>query len=95
MSDLNSEKIWVVGQYLGRYIWELQGVFTEKKKALDACLNQNYFIIEVPLNHPLPDETIEYEPEYPKIDKGKPCNPESCKCSRCERVRQMYPGVFD
>ncbi|MEW6770107.1 MAG: hypothetical protein AB1330_01760 [Bacillota bacterium] len=62
------KKIWLVGQYKsGKFpnvVWELQGVFTLKKRALAACVNENCFIVPLELNKAFPEKTVESEDAY-------------------------------
>ena len=67
-------ELWLVGQYrrggedggVGDVVWDFQGAFSRKEKAVAACRNRNYFIAPVVLDKEVPDET---EPlpgvEYP------------------------------
>lgn len=60
--------MWLVGQYRsgmsGDVVWDFQGIFSTKKKAMKAMRNDKYFIHEVTLNEELPDETIIMDMEY-------------------------------
>lgn len=60
-------RLWICGQYrsgeFGNAIWDFQGVFSTKGKAITACRNYNYFIFPVAVDEELPDETI-IPPEY-------------------------------
>lgn len=65
-----SETVWVVGQYRsgesGGTVWEIQGVFSTRDKALAACRNENYFIGPLELDAELPDEGFTWPGvEYP------------------------------
>jgi hypothetical protein len=57
------EIIWLCGQYksgeVPNVIWEIQGVFSSKGKALSACRNRNYFIAPLEIDKEFPDETTE------------------------------------
>ncbi len=56
------EKIYVVGQYIkgetSNIIWHIQGVFDTEEKALEACLNERYFIGPINMNEALPDKSV-------------------------------------
>lgn len=61
-------KLFVVGKYKkGIYpdtVWEFVGVFDNEDKALDSCINENFFIGPVNLNETLPDKTEEWPGIY-------------------------------
>jgi len=57
--------LWVLGKFQEDKQWELQGVFDDEQKAIDACL-PSYFIGKVVMNERLPDETIVWKVSYPK-----------------------------
>jgi hypothetical protein len=58
-------KLWVVGQFRpDSEIWELQGIFDDEVKAVDACINENYFVAPVELNVVFPDEASEWPGMY-------------------------------
>jgi len=58
--DNNIIILFLVGQYRsGRppyIVWDFQGIFSDRKKAEEACKNESYFISEVILNKECPDE---------------------------------------
>ena len=64
--------VWIVGQYKSgefpNIVWEFQGVFSSRSKAVDACKNRNYFIGSTIMDEPLPDETCKLK------DSCYPCN---------------------
>ena len=37
--------------------WDFQGIFSTKQKALDACVNPNYFVTRVTLDEEAPEES--------------------------------------
>ena len=46
--------------------WEFQGIFDDKKKAIEACIKLEYFIAPVKLNEKICDEKKEFPNcEYP------------------------------
>ena len=53
--------LWMVGQYRSGevldIVWEFQGIFDSKQKALDACRNKCYFVAPVLLNEEIRDDT--------------------------------------
>jgi hypothetical protein len=56
-------ELWLVGQYrsgdiAGKVIWDFNGIFSDRDKAIAACRDPNYFIAPVILNEELPHETI-------------------------------------
>lgn len=64
--------VYFVGQQMGKWrpgkaSFEVQGVFSSKKKAVGACRNRNYFVMPLQLNGCLPHEyTMIKECWYPK-----------------------------
>lgn len=60
-------RLWLCGKYrLGEssyVVWDFQGIFSTKAKAVAACRNRNYFIFPCAIDEELPDETI-IPPEY-------------------------------
>ncbi len=65
-------KLWLVGQYRSgdtlNTVWDFNGVFSLKEKALLACRNENYFIAEIELDKELPDEIGGFpKTEYPLV----------------------------
>ncbi|MEN6375545.1 MAG: hypothetical protein ABFD75_12325 [Smithella sp.] len=67
-------ELWLCGQYrsgekIGEIIWDFQGVFSAKDKAIRACRNRNYFIAPIDVDKEIPDQ-IEEMPnvEYPLND---------------------------
>ncbi len=60
--------LWLVGQYRsGEFpsiVWDFQGVFDTRQKAIDACVNPRYFIVPILLNDPLPDKAVEFSGLY-------------------------------
>lgn len=65
------DKLWLCGQYrsgekLTEIVWDFQGIFSTKEKAVAACLNKNYFIAPIKLDEEIPDAP-EFMPdvEYP------------------------------
>lgn len=68
-------KLWICGQLRGKWkpngsIWEFQGVFSTKPKAIKACRNSKYFIFSAKLDEELPDETL-YPPDAVYPIEGK------------------------
>jgi len=62
--DPDNLTLWVVGQYraetdAGR-VWDIQGVFSMREKAVAACRNRSYFLGPIKLNESLPEEMIEW-----------------------------------
>lgn len=69
----NNSELWICGQWKGDFkLWEFQGVFSNRVKAIKACKNERYFIFPSSLNKELPMETvIPYGFEYPYHTKEK------------------------
>jgi hypothetical protein len=70
--------LWLVEQYQGdegKQEWnpniEVCGVFDTEQKAVDACIDEGYWIVRVELNKSMPHETMpvfvkdSWEPYYP------------------------------
>jgi len=62
--------LWLCGQYrsgeLPNVIWDFQGLFSTKEKAIEACENRNYFIVPVKVDEAAPSESTEWPGvEYP------------------------------
>lgn len=62
-------ELWISGQYIKEIkgvgvIWELQGVFDEKEKAVKSCRDRTYFIAPVKLNQEFPHETVQFPEAY-------------------------------
>lgn len=64
-------KLWVVGRTIHDspegIVWDLQGIFSTKKAAESACLDESYFIGPADLNEVLPHETVEWPDAYRPI----------------------------
>lgn len=64
-------QLWLCGQCksgekLESIIWEFQGIYSTRTKAVAACRNSNYFICPVTLDEELLDETMQMpDTEYP------------------------------
>lgn len=57
-------KLWIVGQLRGRWnkgrcVWDFQGVFQSRRKAVAACRTKKYFIFSARLNESYPHEECE------------------------------------
>jgi hypothetical protein len=64
------ETLWIVGQYRSgedlNAVWDFQGVFSSREKAIAACRDRNYFIAPATLDAALRHEPFEWEGcEYP------------------------------
>lgn len=60
-------KLWLVTQKRGAS-WEVQGIFSSHEKAVAACRNDHYSVVEEELDLALPDETIPpLNEEWPRI----------------------------
>jgi hypothetical protein len=55
-------ELWICGQYKSgetpNVVWDFQGVFSNKQKAIDACIDKPYFIAPAILDKMFPEETI-------------------------------------
>jgi hypothetical protein len=63
-------KLYLVGQFEAKVkegiVWEFQGIFDSREKALAACRDSNYCIQSVELNESLPHGQLEFQDsEYP------------------------------
>jgi hypothetical protein len=69
----NNDELWICGQWQEDYkMWEFQGVFSNRVKAIKACKNERYFIFPSSLNKELPMETVIPDGfEYPYNTKEK------------------------
>ncbi|WP_027715831.1 hypothetical protein [Desulfuromonas sp. TF] len=68
-------RLYLVGRVVGRAMaWDVQGVFTSKEAAIEACRKPNYFYFALPLDQELPEEPVEGGefcfPLKPEISKG-------------------------
>jgi len=71
------QELWLVQQFVGGYwsereqnwvdcVYEFQGIFDSREKAVAACLNERYLINKVSLNKPSPDEKVFFpDTEFP------------------------------
>lgn len=54
--------LYVVGQFRLHLpvgdVWDLQGVFSDRDKAVAACRNETYFLFPVELDAEAPDEPV-------------------------------------
>lgn len=73
--------LWIVGQHTGglwdekdkkwfRCTWEFQGVFDDKQKAIDACINKNYWVAPITLNEKIPHETSDFKDFFYPIQES-------------------------
>ena len=66
------KKMYFVGQSRpGAKQWEFQGIFDTEQGAIDACINEHYFYVDVILNKPLPDTPLSITPVFPKRDSQR------------------------
>ena len=79
-SDIRSEinqlqNLWVVGQYrfgnTGAIVWDLQGVFSSKEKAVAACKADKWFAVKATLDQELPEDSVEQEVVWPLLEEVK------------------------
>lgn len=60
-------KLFIVGKYIDKTLWEFCGVFDKKDKAEFACLTPNHFVGPAFLNRCLPSNVSNWpEAYYPK-----------------------------
>jgi hypothetical protein len=51
-------------------VWEFQGVFSDRKKAEDHCLESDWFVGPANLDQPVPEERMEWPGcYYPKASR--------------------------
>ena len=66
-------ELWLVGQYrsgeIPNIVWDFQGIFSTKGKALAACRNEWYFIAPIALDVELPDEVVQMPGAYYPLKK--------------------------
>jgi hypothetical protein len=55
------KELWLCGQYrsgdVPNVVWDLQGIFSTKERAISACKNRHYFIAPIKVDEEAPDET--------------------------------------
>jgi len=52
-------------------VWEFQGIFSSREKAVNACISENYFIFSCELDLEIPKEKVPMpETCYPFAEKG-------------------------
>lgn len=62
-------KLFIVGKVTSSG-WEFQGVFDTEQKAVENCVDFNYFVGPAILNEALPCETVEWKGGYyPKLQE--------------------------
>ncbi len=62
-------KLWIVFQWLGNSVVQLQGVFDDEALAVEACRDATYYVGCVTLNEELPHETVPWsEVWYPHLE---------------------------
>jgi hypothetical protein len=56
--------LFLVGQYKSGkdfdIVWEFQGIFDSREKALAAMLTDDYFLTEIELNRTIPHDSVEF-----------------------------------
>jgi len=67
-------KFWIVGHYRMQTqsgsVWDFQGLFFTKRRAIKACKNKNYFIAPISLNQEIPTEPLPWPGlEFPFFHK--------------------------
>ena len=59
-------KVWIVGQITDYPVWEFQGVFDSKEKAIKACKTESYFTAPATMNEELANYSLKWKGvEYP------------------------------
>ena len=70
-SGVEISKCFVVGQYRGQYskgvAWDLQGIYLDEKRAIEACIKPSYCYFPILFNQELPDHQIIAKAIYPKF----------------------------
>ena len=62
-------KLWVVGKYKNKSLWEFMGIFDTEQAAVFRCLDEYYFIGPCTLNMKVSDETISWPGCYYPMSK--------------------------
>jgi hypothetical protein len=61
---------WLVGQHRKETpdgdIWDFQGIFQSEAQAVEACIDENYFVSPVVLDCPSPHEQVRFDGWFPK-----------------------------
>lgn len=65
--------VWLVGQYVQGQQWHLQGIYTTEKAAIDACVLDTYFVVQVATDASLPPEHMGGMGWYPKRETRHEC----------------------
>jgi hypothetical protein len=73
---MTKRHVWLCGTYIRDYAkgraWELNGIFTSKKKALARCKTPKDFVAKIATDVPFPERTHEMPIcEYPLAPKGE------------------------
>lgn len=62
--------LWLVGQYResaqAGVVWDFQGVFSSKEKAVAACRTSSYFVVSVEVDEEAPEEIKPWRVHYPR-----------------------------
>ncbi|WP_439444455.1 hypothetical protein ABWU93_11410 [Xanthomonas translucens pv. translucens] len=72
-----SRDLWIVGQFRAQTpqgsVWDFQGTFSTRERAVAVCASANYFIAPCRLDQPLPDELQTWPGvEYPIAEAPAP-----------------------
>ena len=62
--------VWIVGKTIDEQMdrWQFQGVFDEENKAVEACVEDSFFVGPADLNSHLPTQPIEWVGAwYPRL----------------------------
>lgn len=64
--------LWLVGYWPEEQLeplWEVVGIYDSEEKALENCLNWQYFLAPIKLNYTVPKEVVEWPGlRFPKKD---------------------------
>lgn len=62
--ELDGKQLWVVGRFHGDTDWSFQGAYQSEGKAIEACIDEDYFIGPATLNGRVPHERMEWPGSY-------------------------------
>jgi hypothetical protein len=70
--------LWLSGQHRGERddgcVWDFQGIFTTRERAVHACRNENYFIAPILVDYAVPDASVPFSDAYYPLAKTTPEN---------------------
>ena len=57
-------RLWLVGKYVNKSLWEFRGIFDTEQAAVFRCIDAYYFVAPCKLNARAPDETVSWPGQY-------------------------------